>query len=329
MTDSFAPDGRQENEVPRTDPRATEPTGDPPEHTARLTEFLEDLPTCRALLEGLSDGLISLDPKGVILSASGDLSERLGRHQDDLVGRRMAELTGDKDRAVLSRAVNRALKGSASTVEVRLLTARGRIVTYLLTMVPARDGDRRVVGLAVGARDITARKRLEERLRAMSLTDDLTDLHNRRGFFLLGEQQLKYARRTGVVAFLFYVDLDNMKRINDALGHEAGDRALEDAAQILKKTFRDSDIVARVGGDEFASLALAPRGAADEQAAMSRLAGALAAFNASASRPYTLSMSTGAARYEAHRPCSVHELLAQADRAMYQCKRSKAKSNGQ
>jgi two-component system cell cycle response regulator len=93
-------------------------------------------------------------------------------------------------------------------------------------------------------------------IQSLLLTDDLTGLHNRRGFFALAQQQLALARRQGEPCLLFFADLDNMKAINDSLGHSQGDLALQDAAAVLQRTFRASDILARIGGDEFAVLAM-------------------------------------------------------------------------
>ena len=99
------------------------------------------------------------------------------------------------------------------------------------------------------------RKQTEKVIRNLSITDDLTNLFNRRGFFTLAEQQLQIASRTGREMVLLFVDLDKLKSINDALGHAEGDQALRETATILKNSFRESDIIARIGGDEFVVLA--------------------------------------------------------------------------
>ena len=99
--------------------------------------------------------------------------------------------------------------------------------------------------------EIQERLRAEAEVRQLSMTDELTGVYNRRGFFLLANQQLKIAKRTQMSCCLLFADLDGLKKINDSLGHEIGDRILAEAAYILKQTFRDSDIVARLGGDEF------------------------------------------------------------------------------
>jgi two-component system cell cycle response regulator len=94
----------------------------------------------------------------------------------------------------------------------------------------------------------------EEALLALSLTDELTGLHNRRRFFVVAEQCLKLAIRMKKRPLLLFIDLDDLKWINDHYGHNEGDQALMGLADILKKTFRESDIIARIGGDEFVVL---------------------------------------------------------------------------
>src|SRR3989338_4049286 len=94
-------------------------------------------------------------------------------------------------------------------------------------------------------------KKESGRFKRRGLEDGLTGLYNRRGFTLLVEQQFSIAKRSGKEIFLIFSDIDHLKPINDAFGHMAGDQVLVDIAQILKKSFRESDIIARIGGDEF------------------------------------------------------------------------------
>jgi len=168
---------------------------------------------------------------------------------------------------------------------------------------------------------VTERKRLEEELQKMSLLDDLTGLYNRRGFFALSEQQLKIVERTKQELLLFFADLDNLKEINDAWGHQEGDDALIEIAGVLKETFRKSDIIGRLGGDEFAVLAV---DTADGKgsALMGRLQSALDACRRRTTRKYFLSLSTGVARYDPGNPSSLDTLIAQADALMYEKKRT-------
>jgi len=169
------------------------------------------------------------------------------------------------------------------------------------------------------------RQRLQEELRALSLEDGLTGLRNRRGFGALAEQELKVAQRTRREMFLFFLDLDGLKQINDTLGHSEGDAALLETTHLLQETFRDSDILARLGGDEFAVLAVETvEDCADILAA--RLQKNLAARNARANRSYQLSLSVGITRYDPESPCSIDALLARADGLMYEEKKRKRKA---
>lgn len=161
---------------------------------------------------------------------------------------------------------------------------------------------------------------LDRELRSLALTDDLTCLYNRRAFLALASQQLKVARRNGQGLLLFFADVDHLKDINDSYGHREGDLALVRTADALDQTFRDSDVVARLGGDEFAMLAL-EASARDREAILSRLVESLRTANADESR-YQLSLSVGVARFEPKQRVSLAELMAQADSAMYQEKRS-------
>ena len=171
-------------------------------------------------------------------------------------------------------------------------------------------------------RDVTERKRLEEKLRTMSITDDLTGLYNRRGFFTLAQQQMKVTERTKKDMLLFFADLDKMKQINDILGHQEGDKALVEIATILKEVFRESDIIGRMGGDEFAILAIDTTYETRE-VLMKRLHNHLDDYNRPEGRSHTLSLSIGIAPYDPKKPFSLDELMAQADTLMYEEKRNK------
>ncbi|MFZ5907141.1 MAG: sensor domain-containing diguanylate cyclase [Nitrospirota bacterium] len=174
--------------------------------------------------------------------------------------------------------------------------------------------------------DITERKMLEEDLRSLSLFDELTGLYNRRGFFTLAEQQLKVADRMKKEMFLLFIDFDGLKSVNDTLGHIEGSRALIDTGNILKETFRESDILGRIGGDEFVVLAIEPA-ESDGAIFKTRLHQALDSFNARGLRPYRIALSTGVTRYIPDSHYSLENLIAHADSLMYQEKRRKKKKN--
>lgn len=170
-------------------------------------------------------------------------------------------------------------------------------------------------------RDITARKEAEAALKAQAIRDELTGLHNRRGFLVLAEQKLLAAGRSGVTCVLLYMDMDGFKSINDDLGHPAGDAALIEVAQILRSTFRSSDVVARIGGDEFVVLARCD--AESEEAMRERLGANVDEANARSTRSHALSLSIGAATWDPADAISLEALMAEADTAMLEAKRSR------
>jgi len=163
-------------------------------------------------------------------------------------------------------------------------------------------------------------------LQSLSLVDELTGLYNRRGFLAVSEQSLAEIRLNERVPAIVYADLDGLKEINDSLGHHEGDRALAKAADILKESFRSSDIVARIGGDEFVVLAALTPDESPESLSI-RLQQNFDTSNALRNRPYNLSVSVGVAHFNDEQSHTIEELMAQADRAMYEDKRQKRSRN--
>jgi len=164
--------------------------------------------------------------------------------------------------------------------------------------------------------------KMQERMRVLSITDELTDLPNRRGFFAFAERQLKMANRTGRNLVLLFADLDHLKKINDTWGHKAGDEALVAAAEIFRQTFRESDIIARIGGDEFVVL-LVDTPEENFAAIQERLRQNIFAFNERRQGSFTLSISIGIAVFDHDEPATIDMLLKEADERMYQEKQSK------
>ena len=167
------------------------------------------------------------------------------------------------------------------------------------------------------------RHQLQMALHAMSLIDDLTGLYNRRGFLTLARQHLKMADRLRKRVSHIFVDLDGLKRINDTMGHRHGDQALMETAEMLKETFRESDIIARIGGDEFVVLAMDNASGVLEDTWQERVQENIAIRNRRPNRPFALSVSMGVAYYDPDFPTALDDLLARAATLMYAEKRAK------
>ncbi len=159
-------------------------------------------------------------------------------------------------------------------------------------------------------------KGAEAMMRELALIDVLTGLYNRRGFLTYADHLLKLSDRTQRGLILIYADLDNMKQINDKLGHEEGDRALVTIADVLKKTFRYSDVVGRVGGDEFAILALEAK-AESLDALRKRLDENLKRTKYNIDSIDKLTFSFGIIYYNPEKPQTIDALLKRADMLMY------------
>jgi len=168
-------------------------------------------------------------------------------------------------------------------------------------------------------------EKANEHLRNISLTDGLTGLNNRRGFMILATGLLKFARRAGYSSCLIYVDLDSLKYINDTFGHTAGDMAITHFARILTDTFRDSDVIGRMGGDEFVAL-LIDATESDIAGMQALLQSNVDAYNLQAESLQALSFSLGAIRIDPNSTITMEEFLSQADEAMFAHKQSRKRA---
>ena len=266
----------------------------------------------RSVRDGAGD---VLDFEFVDLNARAEAL--LGRERHLVLGQRLCELIPANRSNGYFEKYRRVLETAHVLEEEFEVTSRDYDAAWIHhQVVPLNDG------VAITSRDITDRKRQEDALRALSLVDELTGLYNRRGFLTLAQQQLKQARRGHRELVLLFVDMDDFKEINDSFGHPEGDAALVRASEILKHTFRDSDIIARMGGDEFVVLAT-DTGKTGSEIIVNRLRQELRERNERDGYPYRLSFSVGVARFDPAAPPSIEELLAAADAMLYEQKRHK------
>lgn len=285
-------------------------------------ELVENEQRYKILSEASFEG-VAITKDGKIQDSNVNFAHWLGYEPRDLVGKtgidffpaeeqaRVRELSLANDVAYESRMLRR--DGSTFPVEVR-----GHVSTLR----------NQLVRIAV-VRDITEKKEREaellqktEQLRALSLRDELTGLYNRRGFMEIAEHRLKTEQRARKSCAVFFADLNGLKLINDQLGHEAGDRAIREAARVLESVFRAADVVARLGGDEFAVFASECDDLGVVAAAM-RLERAVSELNDASTSRYRLSVSVGAAVLHADEPRDLAALMQAADENMYDVKRAR------
>jgi diguanylate cyclase (GGDEF)-like protein len=238
-----------------------------------------------------------------------------------MIDRQVLSFVPKDQHAIVRRADEKRSKGISDRYELVFVHRDNSRRTFLVSGGPRIQGAQFGGTMAV-LTDITDRKQMEEEIRALSLHDELTGLYNRRGFMTLAEHALKTATRMQKRIALIYLDVDNLKKINDTGGHKTGDRALVEIGFILKKSFREADIIGRLGGDEFSVLAMEST-KMDVNALTRRLQDKLDLFNArsSAEAGFTLAASMGVSTREPDQPGEIAEMLSRADLLMYEQKR--------
>lgn len=278
-------------------------------------------------LEGSQNGVWDWDLQTNAVFFSRRWKEMLGFQDHEISGslEEWDKRVHPDDKARTYADIEKHMKGEAAHYENehRVLCKDGSYKWILdRGMIVSRDAGGKPTRMIGTHTDITERRRAEETIRELSLTDELTGLRNRRGFMTLAQMEIALIRRTKRQMALFYIDLDGMKKINDSFGHSVGDLALQDMAQILRQTFRESDIICRMGGDEFAVLALETTGHPREQI-VKRLQGKIDTHNKTANRRYAIAVSIGMVHVDSGSTISLEQLMAQADTEMYQAKQKR------
>ena len=274
----------------------------------------------RTLFEQAADPVMLVDAEtGAVVEFSDIAHMTLGYDREHFARRKISELEAPLSSGEAGRVKERLLAEGLFSYDTRYRASDGLLRDVRVSSRSVTLNGRRYIQSIW--RDITEQKRAEESIQALSLVDDLTGLYNRRGFVTLAEQQFKIAARMRKKMYLIFLDVDCMKRVNDTQGHREGDQLLVEAASAIRQAFRNSDIAARIGGDEFVVLVLE---AEQLNPAMlrSRLDGKVAVKNAGGRNP-ALSLSVGIVAFSPEEPAGLEELLHQADQAMYGEKRAK------
>lgn len=270
------------------------------------------------LIECMSDGVIVIDSEGRIVDANPTALKifNWGKtpigHQAEVVFSKQEDM-----RAVCQ------LSGNIEPILIEIQNIKDSVsLFYEVKATPLHDEFKGIIGRLIVIHDITERKKLERELQDLSLVDELTGLCNRRGFNILATQFINMSDRMNLKAAVIYADLDWLKTINDTFGHAEGDQALLDTARLLRNTFRSSDIIARLSGDEFVILA----GESNDYSAegmLDRFNQQLDALNSKNDRSYTLSISLGMAHFNPDKPVTLLGLMDEADKDMYSKKEAK------
>jgi diguanylate cyclase (GGDEF)-like protein/PAS domain S-box-containing protein len=279
------------------------------------------------IFDSAADGMRLIGLDGVIKRANTTFAGMVHLPLDQVVGRPCHEVFAG-DTCHTEKCPLYLIRNGTQYIEneQERATADGRAVFCQLVATPFYNVDGELIGIVEDFRDITERKRLEEQLQTLSITDELTGLCNRRGFMHLAQQQLEYVKRAGGEIFLVFADLDNMKWINDHLGHKAGDRALVLTARLLRTTIREADIVGRMGGDEFAVLFTSRSSSESEPVLLARLEEELAAINTTLAPEERIAISFGIAHNLGD--ATLDEIIAQADARMYAEKKRRKEARG-
>ena len=292
------------------------------EESLRITEE-----RFRNLVETVSDIIWEVNEQFIYTYVSPQLVELLGYDVREVITvKSIFDLTLPEVRPGFSEMVDSFAqqRKAFNGIEVKKRHKDGSIMIFEVNGVPFFDSEGTYLGYRGIDHDISVRKELESELRRLAIMDELTGLYNRRGFHELAEQQMRLSNRQQKEMILFFIDVDGMKWINDCFGHQEGDAVLMETANILKETFRESDILARMGGDEFAILAVETSNE-NYETMIKRLENNLRRYNEHAEKDYPLSLSLGIARNDTESPFSIGDLIEQADQLMYVQKRNKNK----
>lgn len=283
------------------------------QHQRAIQAFIESDKRFHDIADNANEWIWEVDAEGKYTYASPVVEKILGYTPGEILQKNFYDLFHPDDRDTMK---DEAFKIFASKRPFREFMNRnihknGKSVWLTTTAIPLLDRN----GELLGYRGTDTVKHGES-----SITDMLTRLLNRQGFFLFAEQQMRIAIRNNLQVALLFADMDNLKAINDEFGHSEGDRALIDVAQILKNSVRDSDTVARLGGDEFVIFLTGSTSKGVKQVAKN-IEKELDAFNASEDRKYQPSLSIGLALHNPEHPCSLDELVLRADSSMYEHKK--------
>ncbi len=276
----------------------------------------------RDFFEHAHDLIQIVDENGKFLYVNKRWKELLGYTDEEVEHLTLIDILKPESYESCMKKFEEAKRGTVlENVEAVFVTKSGDEIIVEGNISPQIKNGKFISTRAI-FRDISIHKKIEETLRALSVLDSLTGLYNRRGFAAIAQQQLELALRIERNAIMFFIDIDGMKWINDNFGHAEGDNALIDTANILKQTFRTSDIIGRIGGDEFVVFAM-NIDKKNAERLFERLNKNVNNFNILKKRPYELSLSTGFTDIDVEHPLTLEKMIRKADTIMYEQKKKK------
>ncbi|HSC34122.1 MAG TPA: sensor domain-containing diguanylate cyclase [Thermodesulfobacteriota bacterium] len=290
-----------------------------------------------AVLDSLPEHIGVLDSSGVLVAANrswtgysakngGGAAERPepGTNYLRMLKKHSAE--NDRSGRIWKNIVS-VLGGKKDRFTMEYPSHRGRDRKwFLLSVTPMKTGAH-VTGAVVSHTDITRRKLAELETKRFSVTDPMTGILNRKAGLESVQRQMKFCERHGCSFTVCYIDLDNLKRVNDSLGHKEGDRVIITLVNLLRGALRESDVMCRLGGDEIL-LILQETSLDGSAAVLKRIRESVDARNERSSKPYTIEFSYGIAEYSLGSGLTPDELVDIADRNMYKMKSAKKSKKG-
>ncbi len=274
----------------------------------------------RELLDEASDPIFSFLRDGTYRYVNRAFAEGVGRKVEEIVGRRIWDIFPKDEADRRYAAVKYVFEtGREKVIEVKV-EAHDNLYYYLTTVKPLFDESGNVSVVICISKNITELKLAEERLQYYATTDDFTGFVNRRTGLAILEKIHEFSLRSGKPFTICYVDINDLKPVNDTYGHAEGDILIIEACRAMKESIRQMDTICRMGGDEF--LILFPEcDLSDAELVWYRIIDRLEEYNSRSNKPYKISMSHGILEYSPASRDSIEALLRRVDGLMYSEKR--------
>jgi len=285
-------------------------------------ELWENQSRLKAVIHNVCEGIVTIDTKGTIENVNPAIGHIFGYEQDQLIGQNIRMLMPNAEQNSHDSYLRQYLRTGIKTNldryrELTGLRKSGEEFPIEVNISEMKlSGEKHFVGIL---RDITERKRAEDKMTQLALYDQLTKLPNRTLFYNKLEFSLAQAKRTKNIVALLFIDLDGFKAVNDTLGHDMGDHLLIEVGKRLSASIRESDVAARMGGDEFTIILSNPKNIDSVSHIANNIIKALNRPIEFKGNSCHVGASIGISTYPEHGD-SADDLVKESDTAMYQAK---------